>query len=461
GGARRRDYSARVLAVRRRPVSAPLPAVALTEPVSRLESRIRALLSAPSRLRRAAALASSPLVIVALVVACTLTPPRLFAQDAGAGATTRDALTGMVEGGERIVILVDTSASMLDSTLINVLRRRSMSAEERSAAPKWQQVVGTVEQLAAQIARGTQVQIIGFAEQARTLIEGSGGQWVTVTDGRELEAAVQALRATAPSGPSSLAAAIDAVRALQPPPAHVYLLVDGLPTMGETRPDRDGVTGSERADHFYRAIRNVPLETPFNVLLFPLEGDPWAAPLYWELALRTGGALVTAPLATRTSALTPLDVPEDEYVVFIVDTSGSMQSYAWDRMQQQIRETLEVYPTVKGIQIMNDEGTYMFTSRRGEWMPDTPATRQAIIDGMRNWKDYSDSSPREGILAAIDTFYDPNDPKKISLYVYSDDFSRGSISAVVREIDRRNKADEQGNRRVRIHAVAFPVFWQV
>src|SRR5690606_31668249 len=77
-GASPLEYSEALLAVRRRPVSAPLPAVALTEPVSRLESRIRALLSAPSRLRRAAALASSPLVIVALVVACTLTPPRLF-----------------------------------------------------------------------------------------------------------------------------------------------------------------------------------------------------------------------------------------------------------------------------------------------------------------------------------------------------------------------------------------------
>jgi hypothetical protein len=78
---------------------------------------------------------------------------------------------------------------------------------------------------------------------------------------------------------------------------------------------------------------------------------------------------------------------------------------------------------------------------------------------MRNWDDFSDSSPREGILAAIDTFYDPD--KQISLYVYSDDFARGSIAAVVREIDRRNQADAEGNRRVRIHSVAFPVFWQV
>src|SRR5690606_8517131 len=118
GGASPVAYSDALLAVRRRPVSAPLPAVALTEPVSRLESRIRALLRVPSLLRRTTALASTPLAVVALVLAYALTPPALFAQDA-ATTTTRDPLTGMVMGGERVVILVDTSASMLDHTLVN------------------------------------------------------------------------------------------------------------------------------------------------------------------------------------------------------------------------------------------------------------------------------------------------------------------------------------------------------
>ena len=153
-------------------------------------------------------------------------------------------------------------------------------------------------------------------------------------------------------------------------------------------------------------------------------------------------------------------IPVDsEYIIFIVDTSGSMRQYAWNRVQSQIQETLDVYPEVKGIQILNDEGEYMFKSYRGEWIPDTPVRRQAIVDGMRNWNAFSNSSPREGILEAIDEFYDPT--KKISLYVYSDDFAQGSINAVVREVDRRNQLDAQGNRRVRIHAVAFPVYYDV
>ena len=153
-------------------------------------------------------------------------------------------------------------------------------------------------------------------------------------------------------------------------------------------------------------------------------------------------------------------IPVDsEYIIFIIDTSGSMQRYAWSRVQQQVTETLQVYPQVKGIQVFNDMGEYMYASYRNEWIPDTPSTREAIIDGLGSWSAFSNSSPREGILEAIETFYDPT--KKISLYVYSDDFSAGSINAVVREVDRRNLVGEDGTRRVRIHAVAFPVYYEV
>ncbi|MGD2167761.1 MAG: VWA domain-containing protein [Gammaproteobacteria bacterium] len=155
-------------------------------------------------------------------------------------------------------------------------------------------------------------------------------------------------------------------------------------------------------------------------------------------------------------------IPVDsEYIIFIIDTSGSMRSYAWDRVQQQIRETLEVYPTVKGIQVLNDDGQYMFRSYRNQWIPDTPEQREAILERLEGWRAISNSSPREGILAAIDTFYDPD--KKISLYVYSDDFSAGAgqINAVVREVDRRNALGADGEKRVRIHAVAFPVYYEV
>jgi len=100
------------------------------------------------------------------------------------------------------------------------------------------------------------------------------------------------LRADYPHGPTSLHAAFGAARALEPTPDNIYLLVDGLPTMGEIVPTRGGVTGRERIDHFNRAVRQLPVGVPVNVILFAMEGDPQAAPAYWVLALRTGGSML-------------------------------------------------------------------------------------------------------------------------------------------------------------------------
>jgi hypothetical protein len=61
----------------------------------------------------------------------------------------------------------------------------------------------------------------------------------------------------------------------------------------------------------------------------------------------------------------------------------------------------------------------------------------------------------EGITAAIRTYYDPK--KRISLYVFGDEYSGYDPESVIREVDRINRAGPGGERRVRIHAVGFPV----
>ena len=148
-------------------------------------------------------------------------------------------------------------------------------------------------------------------------------------------------------------------------------------------------------------------------------------------------------------------IPVDsEYLIFIIDTSGSMVQSAWSRLQREIIATLDVYPEVKGIQIMNDMGNYMFTRHREKWMTDEPHRRRAIVRSLQNWTPFSNSSPVEGVEAAIRTFYEPG--KKISLFVYGDDFSSGSIQRVLMTIDRINLEVKDGQRLVRIHAVGFP-----
>jgi len=149
-------------------------------------------------------------------------------------------------------------------------------------------------------------------------------------------------------------------------------------------------------------------------------------------------------------------IPVDsEYVIFIIDTSGSMYNYAWPLVLQKVSETLAIYPKLKGIQVMNDMGNYMFSQYANEWIPDTSARRRAILERLRSWSVFSNSSPVEGITKAISTFYRPG--RKISLFVFGDEFSGRSIQRVVDIIDRINREDEDGNRLVRIHAIGFPV----
>ena len=153
-------------------------------------------------------------------------------------------------------------------------------------------------------------------------------------------------------------------------------------------------------------------------------------------------------------------IPVDsEYIIFVIDTSGSMfNNPSWGKMLGVIEDTLNVYPEVKGIQIMNDMGDYMFDSFRGQWIPDTPARRTQILSTLRNWNSFSNSSPVEGVTLAINTFYAPD--KKISIYVLGDDFQPGgSIRDVLLTIDRINVEAADGNRLVRIHGIGFPTIF--
>ncbi len=162
------------------------------------------------------------------------------------------------------------------------------------------------------------------------------------------------------------------------------------------------------------------------------------------------------PYYRRPDADAVAGLPVDsEYIIFLIDTSPSMLRGSWALAQRKLRETLEAYPTVKGIQVMNDDGRYMFPDTVGRWIPDSPGRRQAIISRMRNWQATSDSDPVNGIQAAISTFWAAD--KKVSLYVFGDDFQGvTSIDAVVKTIDRINRAGADGQRRVRIHGVGFP-----
>lgn len=209
------------------------------------------------------------------------------------GEGDRQYLTGMKVGGRNIVIAVDISASMLDETIVNVLRRRNMNDERKRQAPKWQRAVRTVEWLAAQLPLDAEFQLYGFNTSVQSLTDSGGLEWVPMDDGGPLNDAVVNLRELIPTEGSSLENLVVAIRELSPIPDNVYLITDGLPTQGTNPPRSATVSGGKRIELFREAINRLPRQIPVNVIMFPMEGDPMASAAYWNLARVTNGAFIS------------------------------------------------------------------------------------------------------------------------------------------------------------------------
>ena len=209
------------------------------------------------------------------------------------GQGDRQYLTGIKMGGDRILILIDASASMLDETIVNILRRRHMPEARKLEAPKWRRVVSTVEWLVSQLPRSSKYQVYTFNDSSKPLLSGTDTEWLDASDSKTLEEVVQSLRKVIPQKGTSLHKAFASFKAMRPLPDNVFLVTDGLPTQGQSKPWGKKVTAEKRLRHFEEAARAVPRGVPVNVILFPIEGDPLAASAYWKLAGATNGAFVS------------------------------------------------------------------------------------------------------------------------------------------------------------------------
>ena len=176
--------------------------------------------------------------------------------------------------------------------------------------------------------------------------------------------------------------------------------------------------------------------------------------VYQTLTAEQARLLKNAPKRIDTTPAVGGIPVDSEWIIFVIDTSGSMQADNWENAQMVMKEILDIYPKVKGLQVLDDEGKPLFASTKGQWLQDTPAQRQKTLSAMVNWKAYSNSSPVEGIGAAVQGWWAAD--KKISVYVIGDDFTGGSIEAALSAVRKYNPVDRQGRHRIRIHAIGMP-----
>ncbi|MCH6258300.1 hypothetical protein MLD52_17190 [Puniceicoccaceae bacterium K14] len=157
----------------------------------------------------------------------------------------------------------------------------------------------------------------------------------------------------------------------------------------------------------------------------------------------------------------PVGVPVDStHIAFVIDTSGSMRDESSNLVRryvvQKFQESLEAYPQVDGIQLLDASGHFIVgRTMASKWIEDTPENRMLLLRAIRLYPRNSDSNPVPGIVRAIRLLHDPeNDDMKMGIYVFGDEFT-GKSDPVLRTMLQINK-DKKGERISRINAVGFP-----
>ncbi|MBO6783930.1 MAG: VWA domain-containing protein [Alphaproteobacteria bacterium] len=161
--------------------------------------------------------------------------------------------------------------------------------------------------------------------------------------------------------------------------------------------------------------------------------------------------ITTGDATTRDEEVGGVPVDAD-YVVFIVDTSGSMQSI-WGRVTRELENIIRIHPRIKGFQILNDNGLHLLSGYQGRWIPDTPQRRESVIRLFRSWQSTSNSSPVEGLEVALKRYVRPGE--KTSIYIFGDDYTGSSYDAVIRTLTNLNRNRVTGRPKARVHAVGF------
>ena len=210
-------------------------------------------------------------------------------------------LLGMRVEGRRIAILVDRSASMTDERLIDIIARKVRTDAEKRRGPKWRRTLRTARWLLHRLPVGSEVAVIAFNDEAK-LLHREG--WADGRDRATLQALFDELDRLVPTGATNLEAGLSALGGLSPGATDIYVVTDGLPTQSLSSPGllsgcsknpTGKVSGECRKLLFAASLRNAapPAGRKVHVVLLPLEGDPEAAPAFWNWTARAGGVLLT------------------------------------------------------------------------------------------------------------------------------------------------------------------------
>lgn len=220
------------------------------------------------------------------------------------GAGEENYLLGLKVEGRQIGILLDKSASMTDEGLIEVIKRKIGSAGQKQAGPKWQRTKRVAKWLLSRLPKTSKVSVVAFSDKAQVLGK-SSVQSAGVT--ANIRSVSQAIDQLIPGNGTNLQAGLKAMVQAMPAMTDLYIITDGLPTLGEQDSSLSSlasckslfgksktISGECRIKLFNHSVRMAaPTGVRTNIILLPLEGDPLAAAAYWDWSARTQGVFIS------------------------------------------------------------------------------------------------------------------------------------------------------------------------
>lgn len=210
------------------------------------------------------------------------------------GAGEENYITGMVVEGRQIGILFDKSASMMGDNLIDVLLALSYAPEQRKRTAKWRRNVRAAKWLLARLPESSRVTAVSFSDTAEVL----GPRNINpVPSTSSIQQIANEIDEVTPDGGTNLLLGMQTLLAANPGVTDIYLITDGLPTLGEGLGLRcrnfisrqRSISSDCRQELLIETIKRVPGNYRMNIILLPLEGDPFAPSMYWEWANATQG----------------------------------------------------------------------------------------------------------------------------------------------------------------------------
>ncbi|MGM0526712.1 MAG: VWA domain-containing protein [Pseudomonadota bacterium] len=213
------------------------------------------------------------------------------------GQGEQNYITGIKVQGEQIGLLIDKSASMMGTNLVDVLGKLALPDSQKVTTDKWLRTKRVARWLMARLPEMSKVSVVAYSDKAVRL----GIRDIsTAKVSGSINAIVSDLGGIVPDGGTNLQVGIEALFKANPDVTNVYIVTDGLPTLGDGLPltcrnfisSKNSISSECRQKLFVETVKRAPQRVTYNVILLPIEGDPYASSMYWEWSSLTGGTFL-------------------------------------------------------------------------------------------------------------------------------------------------------------------------